>query len=766
MKKIYCKILIISVFVLSSSLSYAQNKSSDIVFQIGVVPDFQNNSINLEWNKLPNVSGYKIYRKVKGGSAFNFVTNKSVNDTTFVDANVPVGVAYEYAVYASHTNDISGYVCAGLNIDVTHQRGNVLLMIDSNYITAAQNEIEIFKIDLIKDGWKVLVQYAGRNETPQVVKQRISSCHGSSALEGVILLGNIPVPYSGDIAPDTHSDHIGAWPADVYYSDMCSNSNNIWHDASLVNTSAVNTRNHNIVGDGKFDVSVATNNSSTKIFVGRIDVSDMSTINSDDVVLFKQYIQKNHAYRASVNKFKEQGLIDDNFGYFYGEAFAQNGWRNMSALLGADKITEGDYMTDMKNDSYLWSYACGGGWNTGATGVGTTTSFKSNQIQSVFTMLYGSYFGDWDEENNFLRAPIASPSSTLVSFWAGRPNWFLHTMAMGDPIGYSYLNTVNNTGNYFPEGFANAQVHQSIQGDPTLHMYVYEAPTNLQAFEVNNGHSVKLEWSFSVDTSVVGYYVYRASNINGDFQLLNQTPVSSAEFTDTNPLPSASNLSSTTYMVRAVKLEETVTGTFYNLSPGDITEGFSSNAPLAVTVTEFSGIENETSNLLQWDVVEEENIKGYEIEKSEDLNSYEVIGEQAALADEGGIYNYEFTDSKPTENNYYRLKIIDAHNDFTYHSKIVRIQRATIEQTEVVSLFPNPTKNDINLLIPTAENNDFIKLTVFDMKGRAVLNQSFVHSKGESLKLNVSRLVPGHYFVQYYNEESRIKKHLRFVKSN
>jgi hypothetical protein len=381
-------------------------------------------------------------------------------------------------------------------------------------------------------------------------------------------------------------------------------------------------------------------------------------------------------------------------------------------------------------------------------------------------MLYGSYFGDWDESNNFLRAPIASPSSTLVSFWAGRPNWFLHTMSMGDPIGYSYLNTVSNNGNYFPQGFANAQVHQSIQGDPTLHMYVYEAPTNLEAFEVNNGNSVKLEWSSSVDTSVLGYYIYRASNLNGDFQLLNQTPVSLAEFVDTDPLPASSNLSSTAYMVRAVKLEETVTGSFYNLSPGAITEGFSSNAPLAVTVTEFEGIENETNNLLEWDVVQEENIKGYEIEKSEDASSYETIGEQVSLADEGGLYNYEFTDSKPSQINYYRLKIIDDNNDFVYHSKIVRIQRESNSHEEIASLFPNPAKNNLNLLIPNAEDNDYINLTVFDMKGRAVLNKSVVHRKEESIKLDVNRLIPGHYLIQYFNEESRLKKHLRFVKSN
>ncbi len=766
MKNKYYILLILCVLGISLTEVHAQ-KASDVVFQIEVTPDLVNNQISLNWKKVPNVTGYRVFRKLKGAANFNFITDKLYNDTFFVDNNIVPNQAYEYAVYASHTNQVSGYVCAGMNLEAKHHQGTVLLVIDSTYIIPAQSEIALFKLDLIKEGWKVLVEYAGRTESPADVKQKIYNCNSAHTLEGVILLGHVPVPYSGNIAPDGHSDHVGAWPADVYYGDMCPTVNSIWQDVVLNNTSAASYRNHNQVGDGKYDASTIAYTNTTKIFVGRIDVINMGQISNNDVMLFKQYINKNHAYKASLKKFKKQGLIDDHFGFFYGEAFAQNGWRNMCALLGRDSIVEGDYLTELQNDSYLWSYACGGGWGYGATGIGITQNFASDQLESVFTMMYGSYFGDWDTHSNFLRAPIASPSSTLVSFWAGRPNWFMHNMALGEPIGYSYLNTVDNVNSYYPMGAANAQVHQALHGDPTLKMYVYEAPSGLEAFEVNNGSQVKLEWQASVDPAVVGYYVYRASHINGDFQLLNQSPVTTLDFIDNSPLPAGSSTSSAAYMVRAVKLEQTVTGSFYNLSPGDITEGFSSNSPLPVSIVEFDGYANQdNTNSLFWEVAKEENIEYYEVERSVNLDTYKPLGQVNALAEQGGQYNYDFTDYNPEKDNYYRLKVVDVNGSFTYHNKIIRVKQKQLE-VKTVNLYPNPAVNNLKLELPSLSEGEKVDLYVFDMRGRVVLSKAFIAAyNNQVVNIDIERLVPGQYVMKCRREENLDISNLKFTKSN
>lgn len=45
---------------------------------------------------------------------------------------------------------------------------------------------------------------------------------------------DVPVAYSGDINPDAHNDHKGAWAADIFYGDL----DGRWTDTLINNTSA------------------------------------------------------------------------------------------------------------------------------------------------------------------------------------------------------------------------------------------------------------------------------------------------------------------------------------------------------------------------------------------------------------------------------------------------------------------------------------------------------------------------------------------------
>ena len=75
---------------------------------------------------------------------------------------------------------------------------------------------------------RALVQ---RASSPPEVKETIAALYRAAPdrLRQVLLLGHVPVPYSGNIAPDHHyrptgngltPTHQGAWPADIYYGDM------------------------------------------------------------------------------------------------------------------------------------------------------------------------------------------------------------------------------------------------------------------------------------------------------------------------------------------------------------------------------------------------------------------------------------------------------------------------------------------------------------------------------------------------------------------
>src|SRR6185503_3639869 len=94
-------------------------------------------------------------------------------------------------------------------------------------------------------------------------------------VKSVFLFGHVPVPYSGQLNPDGHADHVGAWPADVYYGDIDGN----WTDNSVNFTQSINTdaadaaRLTNRPGDGKFDQTQIP--SPVELEVGRVDLSNL-----------------------------------------------------------------------------------------------------------------------------------------------------------------------------------------------------------------------------------------------------------------------------------------------------------------------------------------------------------------------------------------------------------------------------------------------------------------------------------------------------------
>jgi hypothetical protein len=176
-------------------------------------------------------------------------------------------------------------------------------------------------------------------------------------------------------------------------------------------------------------------------------------------------------------------------------------------------------------------------------------------------MLFGSYFGDWDSPNNFLRAGLASSSSVLTCAWAGRPYWFFHSMAMGETTGDCALQTQNSQ--IYAQGSFGNCVHVALMGDPTLRMRYKDvaAPSNLVVhMPWRPTDKVELEWSAPVNGTVEGYYVYRQVE-NGPVELLTSTPVTATMYQD-SPLLGKS----VTYIVRATALVQSPSGTFYDLS--------------------------------------------------------------------------------------------------------------------------------------------------------------------------------------------------------
>ena len=532
-------------------------------------------TLTLQWNATGfTVTGQTVYRRPKDSLSWAVLATPANAATSYADTTVSAGVSHEYRVSRTISGGpgfAHGYVSAGIRAPLVAERGKVILLVDNTMAAPLVVELTRLANDLMGDGWTVVRQDVSRTATPPGIRAAIQSIYNADPANTValILFGHIPVPYSGDFAIDGHPNHFGAWPTDVYYGDI----NGTWTDTFVNDVSSGVPRTANVPGDGKFDQTVIP--SDIDLQVGRIDLADMPSFQlmgestaATETRLLQQYLNRDHNYRhklAPYNAIVRRGLVDDNFGYAGGEAFAVTAWRSFTACVGAGNVQELDWFGTLQSQNYLWAYGCGPGTPTSAAGIGATTDFVNTDSLAVFNVMFGSFFGDWDMTDVFLRAPLAGrPASLgLVNCWAGRPHWVFHPMALGETVGYCARLTQNNSSSAsYDSNFGARFNHIALLGDPTLRLYPVAPPSNAVATPA--AQAVTLTWSASTDSPLEGYVISRASSPNGPFTRLRSALVTGTSFVDRSVTPGASY----TYLVRAVKDETSPTGTYLNPSQG------------------------------------------------------------------------------------------------------------------------------------------------------------------------------------------------------
>ncbi|MGZ8920163.1 MAG: fibronectin type III domain-containing protein, partial [Limisphaerales bacterium] len=609
--------------------------------------------IRLQWPADANATGYNIYRKAPTAASWTHLTSVAGLTTTWADGNVANGSSYEYAITKSTSLGYqgTGYILTGINAPMTENRGKMVLIVDNTHAAALAGELTRLQQDLVGDGWTVIRQDVARTATAPQVKQLIQNAYNADPanVKSVFLFGHVAVPYSGNYNPDGHPDHKGAWTADTYYGDM----DGTWTDSSVNNSGAEKAWNHNTPGDGKFDQSDLP--SDVELAVGRVDLYNMTCYSNkawsrSELDLLRAYLNKDHNFRHGRMVVPRRGLVCDNFGEMGGEAFASTGWRSFASFFGAQnnvQVPYGQYFSTLRDNGYLWSYGTGGGsWYT-CNGIGGSDDFANTEIKTVFTAFLGSYFGDWDNESAFLRAPLGS-GWALASVWGGRPHWFFHPMGLGETIGTATKLSQNNRygGLYSRQNWGTRQVHVTLLGDPSLRMHPVIPPASVA---VNGG---TVTWAASTDSAIQGYNVYRAPSVNGPFTRVNGTSlVTSLFFTDAAPV------SGSVYMVRAVKLEQSGSGTYLNLSQGILSAGsvVSNPTPTPTPVapkppTSLSGSALSSSEIrIQWtDNSSDES--GFRI-----LRKAGVSGAYATIA--VGANTVAYTDSSLSAGTQYFYKV-------------------------------------------------------------------------------------------------------------
>lgn len=560
---------------------------SDLVMDLGAVVSKTVPRIRLSWSqKLQSrTTAQRIHRRLRGASAWTKLADLSLAATSYADTTALDGVEYEY--WLERPLSISpglavGYLSAGAYLPAPDSRGKLLLVVDSSLTGAIAADLQQLERDLSHDGWTVQRISVSRTASPRTVRSALQSAYlaDRANVRMVYLLGHVPVPYSGNNSPDGHPEHRGAWPADGYYGDM----DGVWTDSWLYNVQASSGRNDNVPGDGKFDQSNFP--SLLELGVGRVDLSGLTKAPSSAVTeaeLMRRYLRKAHDYRTKSGEYAaipRRVLVHDALTSF---STGISGWHWGLSALGRpgvvpfDVAPGGAWFTAgyAGGRSYLLGYAGGYGSHESVSGVGTTADFGWRTHRVVFLGMFGSYFGDWDTPNNLMRSVLAGNASGtslgLATFWAGTPSYFMHSTAMGHPIGLAIRDSQNaltpgGTG-YRPGGprwgsyNPLSGVFTGLMGDPALRLHVVAPPRNVTATSAQG--RVSLTWSASTETDLVGYHVFRSASPTGPFTRVTRAALSVPAYAET-----ATAGLTYTYLVKALRLERSPGGTYFNHSMG------------------------------------------------------------------------------------------------------------------------------------------------------------------------------------------------------
>ena len=163
--------------------------------------------------------------------------------------------------------------------------------------------------------------------------------------------------------------------------------------------------------------------------------------------------------------------------------------------------------------------------------------------------------------------------------------------------------------------------------------------------------------------------------------------------------------------------------------------------PIELLSLTVAGLSNLT--LLSFATASERNNERFEIERSADGRTFQVIGVVKGAGDAQTQNNYTFTDEHPLRGiNYYRLRQVD----FDGASTLSQVVSVTFGKTGNVVLYPTPANETMNVRFDEAFTTD-ANWQIVDLTGR-ILNEGIFAAEQTEFRIPVASLTQGAYILR------------------
>lgn len=172
---------------------------------------------------------------------------------------------------------------------------------------------------------------------------------------------------------------------------------------------------------------------------------------------------------------------------------------------------------------------------------------------------------------------------------------------------------------------------------------------------------------------------------------------------------------------------------------------------------EINGNAKGNKATVSWRVEDEllSSSNKFVVERNINNNGYTTVTEIAADTNKT-VYSIEDILSAPATGYNYRIRIIKKDNTGAYSSSIlVKTKQVDGE----ISFYPNPAQNELNFYTGTVANN--AQLAIYDISGAVVQQTIF---SGNTVKLNISLLKAGSYYLKVQHKDGSAAKLQKFVK--
>jgi hypothetical protein len=174
----------------------------------------------------------------------------------------------------------------------------------------------------------------------------------------------------------------------------------------------------------------------------------------------------------------------------------------------------------------------------------------------------------------------------------------------------------------------------------------------------------------------------------------------------------------------------------------------------------LSGQNISGSSSLKWDVIANDEVQYYEVQRSRDGSNFETISRIEVANPDQSSQKYSYTDASSENGSlkYYRIRQI-SNAGTRYYSNIVKLNGSKISLNSKIK--PNPFVNHLELSVQLALANN-INVRINSQSGALLFQRSYKGNAGtNNIKIaELGNLSPGVYFIELSSGDEIIREKL------